>query len=257
MASTFRVNFTTGLASVPAGAVLVVSQPSVAFGSDDAAAVKTFLMAGGTVLVADKSGVANSLLGRLGSAISIDGRYSLSDPTYNWKSSSVPTALVLPSAASKFRFLGNVTGVALNKPAPLLLSSAAASDLAITSEFSRSSAPGHPPGPIVVDAAQKFRKGTLVVVGDSQFLLNSEWTLADNRALIGNLFGDSQVFIDASHWGVSSIATLKVQLSEFYGAISAFPMRYVTVLVAVSLALALVPGSRLRPKSADGGGMEE
>jgi hypothetical protein len=259
VASTYRVNFTTSLATVPPNAVLVVTQPSTAFSSDDAAAVKTFLQGGGTVLVADKSGVANTLLVRLDSAISIENQYSLTDSTYNWKSSSLPTALVLPEAVSKFRFLRNVTGIALNKPAPLLVS-AAATGLAITSQFSTSSASGGPRGPFIVMAAQRYGKGTLVVVGDSQFLLNSEWTLANNMALIGNLFGNTQVFVDASHWGVSSTAVLRLELSEFYGAISGFPMRYVITLLVAGFALVLVPGrepSQLRPKNAGQGGMEE
>ncbi len=242
VASTYRVNFTTSLATVPPGSVVVVSQPSINFSASDATAVKSFLLGGGTVLVADTSGVANELLARLGSGIALQSQYDVVDRTYNWKSSSVPTALVLPSAKSQFRFLANVTGIALNKPSPLIVTGQAAA-LAVTSEFSTYSTPDGRVvrGPFVVMAAQKFGSGTLIVIGDSQFLLNSEWTVADNRVLIGNLFANTTVFVDASHWGASSIAQLKAEFGQAYSLVSAVPMRYVAVLFVLGVALALVP----------------
>jgi hypothetical protein len=249
VASTYTLTFTTTLSSVPPKAVLVVTQPSVSFSGSDVATIRAFLLGGGTLLVADKSGVANSLLAGLGSAITIQSQSSISDRTYNWKSSSVPTALVLPSAKSQYRFLSNVTGIALNEPSPLAVSSAKATDLAITSQFSTVSTSAAK-GPFVVMAAQKFGSGTLIVVGDSQFLLNSEWTIANNKILTGNLFANTSVFIDASHWGVSSIAQLKSEFGQFYAVISAPPLRYITTLFVVGLALALVPAKgRVREQS--------
>ena len=243
VASTFRVNFTTSLSAVPPRSVLVIAQPSMNFSGADAEAVRTLLLGGGTVLVADKSGVADSLLGRIGSAITVQSRYTISDRTYNWKSSAVPTALVLPGAKPEFGFLANVTGIALNKPSPLLISGGRAAGVAITSQFSTYSSPGGtaPRGPFVVMAAQKFGGGTLIVVGDPQFLLNSEWTTANNRVLIGNLFANRTVYIDASHWGASSIAQLKSEFGQAYALVSGVPLRYVMVLFVVGLALALVP----------------
>ena len=240
VASAYGLNYTTGLSSLPPRGVLVISQPSINYSATDATAVKSFLAGGGTVLVADKSGVANSLLSKIGAGISIESQYSISDRTYNWKSSSVPTALVLPGVKPQFAFLGNVTGIALNKPAPLLVSTKA-TPLAVTSQFSVSTASGTPKGPFTVMAAEKFGKGTLLVVGDSQFLLNSEWTLANNRILIGNVFSGAGVYVDSSHWGGSSIAQLKSGLGQFYSLISSSPLRYVVTLFLVGLALALVP----------------
>jgi len=246
VASTYGVNFTTSFSSLPPRAVLVITQPSIGFTSSDASAVSSFLSGGGTVLVADKSGVANSLLVKLGSVISVQNGYTISDSTYNWKSKSVPTALVLPGARSQFHFLENVSGIALNQPSPLVVSGPQGVDLAITSEFSVASSStsgvNSTRGPYVVMAAQKFGSGTLIVVGDSQFLLNSEWTIADNRALIGGLFTHSDVYFDASHWGMTSIAQAKIVLGEFYAFVSAPPMRYIATLIMVALAIGFVPG---------------
>jgi len=71
VSSAYNVNFTTSLSSLPAKSVLAILQPSVNFSSADASSVRSFLIGGGTVLVADKSGVANSLLQGIGSGIVI------------------------------------------------------------------------------------------------------------------------------------------------------------------------------------------
>lgn len=247
VASTYRVNFTSSFSTLPPRAVLVIGQPSISFTSSDAAAVKSFLSGGGTVLVADKSGVANSLLVNLGSTVKVQNGHTISDPLYNWKSKSVPTALVLPGSKHQFSFLENASGIALNQPCPLLVSGSRGVNLANTSEFSVASPPTkgvNAHGPYVVMAAEKFGSGTLIVIGDSQFLLNSDWTIADNNAVIGGLFAHARVYFDASHWGVTSIAQTKIMLDMFFGSVSTSPTRYIVTMVFVGLALAFVPSER-------------
>jgi Domain of unknown function (DUF4350) len=247
--STYGLSFTTSLSSVPAGAVLVVMQPSVNFSPADVAAVRLHLAAGGTVVVAGKSGFATSLLERLGSGISIESGYSISDPIYNWKAKTLPTALVETGAASRFPFAANVSGIALNQPSPLVLRDSSAEVVAATSAFSYDvSSPGSSQvskGPFAVVAAEVVGKGTLLVVSDSLFFLNSELTIASNAALIGNLFAGSAVFVDASHWTssplTSSTAQLKAQFREAYSQLSGSPARYIVTISFVLVALALVP----------------
>lgn len=246
VATTYNVNFTTDISIVPSNSTLVLAQPVLNYSGSYVSSVRSFLEKGGTVLLAAKSPFADSLLAGLGSGISIESEYLVNDQTYNWKSSSVPTALVLPAAKSEFKFLANVSGIALNEPAPLV-TGAGVVQLAVTSQFSTSSAPGSPKGPFVVAAAQKFGKGTLVVIGAPQFLLNSEWNEADNGALIRNLFANTQVFIDASHWGMSSVASLKGELAQVYAFVSPSPMRYIVTFFAAEGALAFVPSRGPRP----------
>jgi hypothetical protein len=247
VSSTYNVNFTTSLSSLPTKAVLAILQPSVSFSVADANSVKDFLLGGGTVLVADKSGVANSLLQGIGSSITIESQYTISDAVYNWKASTVPTALVLPALHASY--LANVSGIALDQPSPLALEDSA-SEVAITSQFSQIQTGAK--GPFVVMASERMGDGTLIVVGDSQFLLNSEWTIADNKVLIGNLFGNKSVFIDASHWMnsplTSSTAQLKAELRQVYATISAVPLRYVFVLLMVAVGLLLVPRTEDRER---------
>jgi hypothetical protein len=244
VSSAYHANFTTSLSSLPTRAVLAILQPSVSFSSADANSVKSFLLGGGTVLVADNSGVANSLLERMGAGITIESQYSISDPVYNWKAGSDPTALVLSGAHGAY--LANVSGLALSRPSPLALVSPAASQVAVTSQFSETQAGAN--GPFVVMASEKVGFGTLIIVGDSQFLLNSEWNIADNKVLIGNLLANTGVFIDASHWMnsplTSSTAQLKAGLRQVYATISAVPLRYAFALLMVGVALVLVPSRK-------------
>lgn len=254
ISSAYRVSFASSLSSVPPGAVLVIMQPSINFSKADVEAVGAILAGGGTVVVADKSGVANSLLTGLGSGITIESGYSIDDPLFNWRTSTLPTALLTPGAASLFPFASGVSGIALNQPSPLLLRGENDSSVAVTSQFSydvaRPNSSQVAKGPFVVAAAERMGKGTLLVVSDSQFLLNSEWTIADNRALIGNLFAGSSVYIDASHWTASPLASSTAQLKggfrAAYAAVAAGPDRYLFAGASVVVALALVP-TRGRP----------
>jgi len=243
VASAYNVNFTTSLSGLPAKGVLAVLQPNINYSSADANSVRSFLLAGGTVLVADKSGVANSLLQGIGSGITIEKQFSISDSVYNWKAKSVPTALVLPGTSADAPYVANVSGLALNQPSPLALSGSGDLQLAVTSQFSLTQTGSK--GPFVVMASERIGPGTLIVIGDSQFLLNSEWTIADNKILIGNLFAGRNVFIDASHWSASpltsSTAQVKAGLRETYDAIAAVPTRYAFAFGLVLVTLALVP----------------
>ena len=241
ISSAYNVNLTASFSSFPTKSILAILQPSVNFSSSDANSVKSFILGGGTVLVADKSGVANSLLSGMGAAIMIESQFSISDPVYNWKGQSVPTALVLPTVHAAY--LANVTGLALNHPSPLSLTSSQASEVAITSQFSQTQVGNK--GPFVVMASEKMGAGTLIVVGDSQLLLNSEWTIANNKILIGNLFANRSVFIDTSHWIssplTSSTAQAKAELGQIYATVSAVPLRYVFAILMVGLDLLLIP----------------
>jgi len=250
--STYNANFTTSLSTLPTKGVLAILQPSLNFSSTDATAVKNFLSGGGTVLVADKSGVANSLLRGLGAAVTIENLDTISDAVYNWRSSGVPTALVLPDTHAAY--LANVSGIALDQPSPLALSGPEASQVAITSQFSQTQTGSK--GPFVVMASERMGAGTLIVVGDSQFLLNSEWTIANNKVLLGNLLANTSVFIDASHWMnsplTSSTAQVKAELSEIYAAISSVPLMYAFVLMMIAAALILVPQKERQDKPGPG-----
>lgn len=252
VASTYHVSFTASLSSLPAKSVLVVVQPVVNYTADDVRNILQFLTSGGTLLVADKGGYANSLLQGLGTGVTIQTQYSINDPIYDWKAKTVPTALVVPGAATVFPVMANVNGIALNQPSPLKLAKNVDVKIATTSPISYEVIAGPnstkvATGQFTVAAAVKIGNGTVFVVGDSQFLLNSEWTIAGNSVLIRNLLANASVFVDASHWTTGPMTISPVQLkAEFrqaYSVLSNTPLKYVMTVSFVAVALALVPGS--------------
>jgi len=254
------VTFASSLSSLPNGSLLVLMQPTVAYGSGDVKDVRTFLENGGTVLVADKSGLANSLLSGMGAGVSIESGLSVEDSLYNWRAKAVPTALIVPGTQSAFPFVANVTGLALNLPSPLLLSVGARvlgetsllsfavnSSLAARQSLLGTTPPQLAKGPFAVAAAEKIGRGTLVVVGDSQLLQNSQWSVADNSRLISNLFSRKKVIVDSTHWAVSpltsGVALLKGEIGTSYAVLSTTPDRYAVAAGILVLAALLVPTS--------------
>ncbi len=259
VASNYRVNFTNSYASLPQNSVLVMMQPTVTYTPGDIQGVRSFLAKGGTVLIADKSGLANSLLSGLGAGVSIESGLVVNDPIYNWKAQTTPTALVVPGTSSTFPSVTNVTGLAFSGPAPLSVTGKAtrlaeSSPLSYSVNASQSSGflgvvgqqqPQLAKGPFAVLSGQKLLNGTLYVVGDSQFILNSEWNIADNEQFIANLFSTRNVFVDSSHWATSPVtsssAQLKVEVAAAYSVVSAVPARYFATLGIIAFAVGLTP----------------
>ncbi len=263
VASIYPLQFTSGVPSIPTGknAVLIIMQPVNRFSQPEAQDVRNFVTRGGTVIVADGSGVSNSLLREMNLGVTIQDQYAVHDPAYNWRAQALPIALVVPSSASQFRFLADVKGIALVRPSPLeIQSGSGARRLAITSplslELARNSSALELPmigpspnviakGPFVVAAAQRIGNGTIIVVGDSQFFTNSVWTTANDGTLIANLLSGATVYLDTSHWQASpvssSIARLKAEFGALYVQLSQFPLRYLLTLAFVAVAVAIVP----------------
>jgi hypothetical protein len=254
VASKYDLKFTNSLANLnQQNSILLIIQPLEPFSPSDALSVTSFVSNNGTVLIADSGGLSNSLLKQMGIGVTIESQYAVWDATYNWKNQNLPTSLVTPSASETYGFLSGVSGVAENNPAPLVLTAGSdAREIAISSplsvEVSRSSISGGkgPPapaveGPFVMAAAQKIGNGVVIIVGDSQFLTNSVWNIADNMGLIGNLFSGKTVYVDTSHWQANSIASWKSEFNLWYSILSQYPWRYVFTLTFAGVGIGLLP----------------
>src|SRR5208283_493133 len=140
VASTFPIQFvsTPSDIAVVNRSTLLIMQPATPFSQSAAAALDQFVMSGGTLVIADSSGVSNSLLSYMNLGVSIKGGIMINDPIYNWKSSSLPTALVLPSSVQQYpAVLSGVIGIALDTPSPLEISTGShASVVAFSSTLS-------------------------------------------------------------------------------------------------------------------------
>jgi hypothetical protein len=258
LASHYPVQFINSLGGLKTHkAVLLIMQPANSFSQSEAQEVYLFASDGGTVIVAGDTAASNSLLQAMGTAITIQGQYSIRDATYNWKGQTLPVALVNQSLVRDFSFLKGLSGIAMDQPSPLIIAAnSGAHPAALTSSLSfetaRSSSLADVPvigsnpsvvakGPFVVAAAESVGAGTVFVLGDSQFFTNALWNTADNDALMANLFSNATVYVDASHGQGNTVASLKGDFAALYSQASGFPLRYLLTLAFVGAAVGILP----------------
>jgi len=258
LTSHYRVQFINSLGGLKSQkAVLLIIQPVYSFSQNDAQDVYKFALDGGTVVLAGDSAASNSLLQAMSTGIAIRGQYGILDATYNWKGQTLPVTLVNQSAVTEFSFLAGLKGIAMDQPSPLIiaadshaypvaLSSSLSFETARSSSLAVVAVIGSSPsvvarGPFVVAAAESIGSGTVIVLGDSQFFTNSLWNIADNNALMANLFSKVQVYVDTSHWQANTIASLKAGFATLYSQASAFPLRYLLTLAFVGVAVIILP----------------
>ncbi len=223
--------------------ILLIVAPVAPFTPRDAAFVKQLVQYGGTLVIADSYGFANSLMSNMGLGIQIENKVVL-DSTYNWRSQDYPVALVNSGLSKSFPFLTNMSGIALTKPRPLTITSAQAVVVASSStqaiETNGTLNSGlHGSFPLV--AAEKIGRGFAIVVGDSSLFTNSVWTNANDEVLINNLMANSQVYLDTSHWPTNTATSLKADFASVYNQLSSVPIRYLFSLVFVGAAVLLIP----------------
>jgi hypothetical protein len=228
--------------------VLLIDGPVSSFTPGQASAALDFVKSGGTLVVADSSGSSNSLLGLMHAGIKIESGLAVYDNVYNWKAPSLPNSLVLPAASGAFpTTFAQVSGIALNDPSPLLLNGSAipAAETSPSSvETNRSSAPNPnavASGPFTVAAIEKIGAGNLLTVGDSEFLTNSMIGLAGNRVLVSNLFANSTVYLDTSHWPLNTVGSLKADLLQAYSAMTGSYLRYLFTLLIIGAVIGIRP----------------
>jgi hypothetical protein len=228
--------------------VLLIVQPVSNYSLAESDAIKHYLDSGGFVVIADSLGESNALLNSLGVGITVDDNLMIQDQTYNWKNPSLPTALILSN--DHFKFASSVKALGVNVPSPLVIEQGAQA-VGISSPFSvaltrssslfSSSEKVLETGPFAVAGAEKIGNGTVLVIGDSSFFTDSELGIANNGILARNLFQNSTVYVDTSHWPVNTVSSLKAEIAYVYSSIAFVPTRYVLTLGIVGLALFLFP----------------
>jgi Domain of unknown function (DUF4350) len=246
----------------PQHSVLLLLQPTINYSQSDARAVEHFAKGGGIVIIGSSSSAADSLLGAMGSGVRVEGQYAINDQVYNWKSSSLPTILVLPGAGQQFSYFGRVNGIALNSPSPLVVEPGSQAQVVaisspLSNEVSRNTGPslgGQIGGPNQISAGSfpevvvdRIGNGSIVIVGDSLLFANSVWTLAYNQVLARNLMANSTVYLDTSHWQTNTGEGIKAALASAYATSSGAPLRYLLVLAFVGVSMVILPNlSELR-----------
>ncbi|BAI60946.1 conserved hypothetical protein [Methanocella paludicola SANAE] len=189
----------SGLDNAGSGDILMVISPAVNYTAGESSQVAAFLGRGGTVVVLDDFGKANSLLTGIGSPFTIDPVPMCQYENY-YVNQSFPT--ITDIAATPYT--ANVSKLVLNHPAVLNISGNAVV-LASTSPdawldynddiwLDYNDRMGIYP----VAARYSAGNGELIVVSDADIFINSMLDKGDNRAFLQDL-SRGRVLVDVSH----------------------------------------------------------
>lgn len=187
----------------PQGRVAVILAPEEPYSEAEAAELRAFLDAGGTLVVADDFGTAgNVLLADLGARSRIDGRL-LRDDRFFHQSPALPQA----TNVSSHPLTADVDRITINHGSAVDPNGATV--LASTSAFAYADAnrngrldDDEALGSYPVITTEPVGNGTLVVAGDPSLFINVMLDQPGNRAFVRNLFGTHQaVLLDYSHAG--------------------------------------------------------
>lgn len=185
----------------PNNAIAVVLSPAASYGQADAAQLRAFVEAGGTLLVAEDFGPhADPLLAAVGASARFDGGL-LRDEREHDRSPAMPVATdvtphPLTGGASQVTF-NHGTAVETNGATVLVNSSAYA-----YLDRNRDGRPGvdETVGVYPVATVERVGDGRVVVVGDPSVFINAMLDRPDNRAFTRGLLGThDRMLIDVSH----------------------------------------------------------
>lgn len=187
----------------PASTVVVVLSPARAYEGEDAARVRAFVEAGGTLLVAEDFGPhGNALLAATGATARVDGR-PLRDERFHSRSPALPVARdVTPHATT-----AGVDAVTVNFGTALVPGDATV--LIRTSPYAYLDGDrdevlddGEPLAAFPVVAVESVGEGRIVVASDPSLFINAMLVRPGNRDLARALFSGTDagtVVVDASH----------------------------------------------------------
>lgn len=231
------------LPSTPEGTALILIPYSRLTGRE-LERLRSYVSAGGTLIVLDDYGFGNQVLSYLGLKVRFAGS-PLLDPLFNYKNKWLPKVTGFPQVS----LTGGVESLVLNH-ATALRNASEPEVLAWSSRFSfldldGDSAwdPGEPTGPLPVAAYTRVGGGCVVAVADPSIIINGMISLGDNMAFMKSVLGlrggRLKLLIDQSHLPAGRLEEAKEAVSRAYAAASS-PMGTLS-LIALMLALALHP----------------
>lgn len=195
---------TSAYADVAAdGTVAVVLAPESRYRPAEAARLRAFVEAGGTLLVAEDVGpYANPLLARVGADARVDGRI-LRDEQHHYRGPALPVADGVAdhryTAGAESLTLNHGTAVEPNGARPIVNTSAVAY---LDGNANGQLDDAESLGPYPVVTVEAVGAGQVVVVGDPSALINVMLERPGNRAFAAAVFGaHERVLLDVSHAG--------------------------------------------------------
>jgi hypothetical protein len=192
------------LSDLPAGdtsgTTLLVVSPSYRYRPDDAAAIESYMIRGGSLIVMDDFGESDSLLKSLNTSIQL-----LQVPLYQEDNLNESSAFPVISNVSGTGLTVRVSQIYTNHPAAL---KAGYGTIIIASTNNRgwidtgqnridNKEVGYDAFPII--AMQTYGSGSLTVISDPSIFVNGMIGQGDNSRLASNVFEWNKVYIDLSH----------------------------------------------------------
>lgn len=200
------------------GTLLIIS-PSIDFSDTEVEEVRLFLEKGGTVFIADDSGISNSLLAKLGVKARFSGK--VMDIFYD-KNENFPIVLRIEGGISK-----GVEKIKLNMPSAII---GVEGDITTSKASFLREMDAH-----VIFAVLKYGNGKLILFSDPSALMNE--MLTENRQFALNLIellGSGTFYFDEAHrldFNPYSVATLYIQRE--LDSTSAFILIFFVAILAI------------------------
>jgi len=238
-----------GNTSAAAGDALFIIGPSKDFTDDEVSMLRSHLLSGGTIVLADDFGSGNQLLERLGLKVRLNGSL-LVDPLFKERDMRLPRILMV----SKELVENPDKGIVLNYATVIegcdnsLASSSSFSflDIDLDGVYDEH----EPKGPFTVICRMVYGDGRLILISDSSLFINAMLTMDnDNKKLLEGLAGGHKMLVDTGHWMEGVLTTVKRWLSKLYGIASTAEARY--TLVALLLILIARKEVNLRRRGGD------
>jgi hypothetical protein len=208
----------TSLSILPAdskGAVFI-AVPYIDYSTDDLAKLQSFLLDGGTVVLADDFGYGNHLLEYLGVTPRFDTR-PLLDPLFSYRNQWMPKITDFPNPHDFQVVVLNHATTLLNVDASDVVAWSSATSYI---DVNRSEVwnDDEPKGPFPVAAKLAVGQGTLVLASDASLMINSMINYADNYAFVNYLMGlggdVKSICFDVSHLSATPLDVSKGELSR-------------------------------------------
>lgn len=215
---------------------LLIVGPNKDFTGRESREIEDFVDKGGRVILADDFGSGNDLLTELGTDIRFSGSL-LVDPMFKTKNLKMPT---IPDLNSSTLTRG-LSSIAFNY-GTILTDTASGRVLASSSGFSyltetESPVRGEdsPTGPFPVMTRMNWGSGDLVVISDSSPFINSMLGRENNGALIRNLVGDREVYLDVSHWERSNLVIFQNLITDLYEFVNRPEIKYGVLVLLIAI----------------------
>jgi len=209
------------LPTQPEGSALILI-PYTSFTDEELSKLEGYVSGGGTLILMDDYGYGNEVLGHLGISYSFSGE-PLLDPLINYKNEQFPKIMNF----EEFPLTEGVDAIVFDHATcftgvPDDEAIASSSSFSFLDKNVDSSFDEHVDerGPFVVVASTQLGGGRLIAIADPSIIINSMLNMENNYTLMENATEGEQIFLDQSHFPLSTLSSVKEDFGIARGALS-------------------------------------